>query len=232
IPSAEGAALYLRPFMIADQAALGVKPSSEYLYCVLASSVGSYFGTKAKTLSLWVSSTYTRAAAGGTGEAKCGGNYAASLPAIAEATKHGCDQAVFLDASERKWIEELGGMNIFFVFDDGSLATPPLGGTILAGITRDSLMILARDLGMTVREEPYSIDQWHADAISGRIRESFACGTAAVVAPIGRVRGDGFDFSIGDGEAGAVTRQLREQLTGIQHGVLSDPHGWIEKVLG
>lgn len=231
IPPAAGAALYLRPFMIANQAALGVRPSDEYLYCVLASSVGSYFESKDKSLSLWVSSTCARAAAGGTGEAKCGGNYAASLPAIAEATREGCDQAVFLDANERRWIEELGGMNIFFVFKDGSIATPPLGGTILAGITRDSLMILARDMGLTVREERYAIDQWHADALSGKLQESFACGTAAVVAPIGRVRGPTFDFSIGYGDCGPVTKKLRDALVQIQHGLAEDRHGWIERVV-
>ncbi|MGC9582083.1 UNVERIFIED_CONTAM: branched-chain-amino-acid transaminase, partial [Salmonella enterica subsp. enterica serovar Typhimurium] len=140
IPSGQGSALYLRPFMIATEVVLGVKPSAEYLFCVIACPVGAYFkGDASSGVTIWVSDNYTRAAPGGTGEAKCGGNYAASLVAQAEATREGCDQVVFLDAVERKWIEELGGMNVFFVFDDGSLQTPPLTGTILPGITRDSL---------------------------------------------------------------------------------------------
>ena len=134
-------------------------------------------------MSLWVTREYARAAPGGTGEAKCGGNYAGSLIAQAEAVRQGCDQVVFLDAVERRWVEELGGMNVFFVFDDGSVQTPPLDGTILHGITRDSLLTLARDMGLTVREERYSIEQWKADATSGRLTEAFACGTAAVRDP-------------------------------------------------
>ncbi|HWL47366.1 MAG TPA: branched-chain amino acid aminotransferase, partial [Sphingomonadaceae bacterium] len=131
IPEIEGGSLYLRPFMFANEVFLGVKPSSEYLYMVIASSVGAYFKSAAPAVSLWVSQAYTRSAPGGTGAAKCGGNYASSLVAQAEATRQGCDQVVFLDAAEHRWVEELGGMNIVFVFDDGSIATPPLAGTIL-----------------------------------------------------------------------------------------------------
>lgn len=228
IPSAEGSALYLRPFMIATEVVLGVKPSAEYLYCVVASPVGSYFKGGAPAVTLWVSEHYTRAAPGGTGDAKCGGNYAASLAAQAEAIQAGCDQVVFLDAVEKKWVEELGGMNIFFVFNDGSLQTPPLTGTILPGITRDSLIKLARDKGLTVREEPYSIDQWKADAASGRLREAFACGTAAVVTPIGHVKGRTFNFTIGDGGAGETTRQLKAALVDLQQGRAADPYGWMD----
>jgi branched-chain amino acid aminotransferase len=182
IPDGDGS-LYLRPFMFANEIFLGVKPSSNYLFSVIASSVGSYFKSGADAVSLWVSQEFTRAAPGGTGAAKCGGNYAASLLAQAEATRHGCDQVVFLDAVERRWVEELGGMNIFFVFEDGSMSTPPLGGTILPGITRSSLLALARDKGIKVREERYGIDQWKADAKSGKLREAFACGTAASARP-------------------------------------------------
>jgi len=230
IPEAEGGALYLRPFMFASEVFLGVKPSSEYLYLVIASSVGAYFKGGAPAVSLWASETYTRAAPGGTGAAKCGGNYAASLLAQAEATRHGCDQVVFLDAAERRWVEELGGMNVFFVFDDGSITTPPLGGTILPGITRDSLLTLARDAGMTVREERYGLDQWRADAASGRLREAFACGTAAVVTPIGTVKGPDFSFSIGNGGPGLITEKLRAALVDIQRGVAPDPYGWVERL--
>jgi branched-chain amino acid aminotransferase len=209
---------------------LGVKPSADYLYMVIASSVGAYFKGGAPAVTLWASRTYTRAAPGGTGDAKCGGNYAASLLAQSEAIREGCDQVVFLDAVERRWIEELGGMNVFFVFDDGSLSTPPLGGTILPGVTRDSLITLARGMGLTVREEPYALDQWQADATSGRLIESFACGTAAVVTAIGRVRGEGLDFTIGAGGAGQTTTRLREALVAIQRGQAPDPHGWVERL--
>ena len=230
IPQAEGGALYLRPFMIASGNYLGVKPSDEYLFMVIASSVGAYFKGGAKPVSLWVSRHFTRAAPGGTGAAKCGGNYASSLAAQAEAIAHGCDQVVFLDATERRWVEELGGMNRFFVMKDGSLVTPPLTGTILPGVTRDSLIQIARDMGMTVREEPYAMDQWAADAASGALSEAFACGTAAVVTSIGRVQGDAVDFTVGGGTPGPVAERLRGALVDIQRGRAPDPRGWIERL--
>jgi branched-chain amino acid aminotransferase len=228
IPQIDGGALYLRPFMIASETFLGVKPSSDYIYMVIASSVGAYFKGGAPAVSIWASENYTRAAPGGTGAAKCGGNYASSLVAQAEAIQQGCDQVVFLDAIERKYIEELGGMNVFFVFDDGSIGTPPLSDTILAGITRDSLIELARARGITVREERYSLDQWRTDAASGRLIESFACGTAAVVTPIGEVKAASGGFQIGSGGPGQMTMSLRESLVAIQTGAAPDPHGWIE----
>ncbi len=229
IPPREDGALYLRPFMFASEVFLGVKPAARYLYIVMASSVASYF-KGAPSISLWATREYTRAGPGGTGAAKTGGNYATSLIAQAEAIRNGCDQVVFLDAVERRWVEELGGMNIFFVFDDGSLATPPLGGTILAGITRDSIITLARDMGLTVREEPYSIEQWRADATSGHLTEAFACGTAAVITAIGSVEGAEGGFSIGGQSVGPVTQRLRESLVAIQHGTAPDPHHWIEEI--
>ena len=230
IPTSEGGSLYIRPFMFANEVFLGVKPSSKYLFCVIASPVGAYFKSGAAGVTVWVSQDYVRAAPGGTGAAKCGGNYAASLLAQSEASRHGCDQVVFLDAVERRYIEELGGMNIFFVFDDGSLVTPPLDGTILPGITRDSIISLAKDAGLTVREERYAFDQWRADAASGALREVFACGTAAVITAIAEVRSASGNMRIADGNPGAVTLKLREQLTGIQRGTLADPHGWVHKV--
>ena len=229
IPDGDGS-LYIRPFMFANEIFLGVKPSSDYLFIVIASSVGSYFKTDAPAVSLWVSQEFTRAAPGGTGAAKCGGNYASSLLAQAEATRHGCDQVVFLDAVEQKWVEELGGMNIFFVFDDGSMVTPPLGGTILPGITRSSLLTLAKDKGIKVREDRYSIDQWRTDSRSGRLREAFACGTAAVVTPIGTVRSKDGEFKIGNGGPGTQTEDLKSALVGIQRGHAADTYGWIHKV--
>ena len=230
IPTQDGGSLYLRPFMIASEVFLGVKPSAEYLYMVLASSVGAYWKGGARAISLWVSHDYTRAAPGGTGAAKCGGNYATSLVAQAEAIRRGHDQVVFLDAVERRWIEELGGMNIFFVFADGTLRTPPLTGTILPGITRDSILTLARGQGLRVEEEPYAIEDWRADAASGQLVESFACGTAAVVTAIGQVAGPDYGFTVGSGGIGQMTARFGERLTAIQRGRAPDPHDWLHRV--
>jgi len=229
IPEGEGS-LYLRPFLFATEAFLGVRPSHEYLFVLIASSVGSYFKGGAKAVNVWLSDRYTRSAEGGTGAVKCGGNYAASLLAQAEAIEHGCDQVVFLDAAQHRWVEELGGMNVFFVFDDGSLATPPLSGTILPGITRDSIITLARREGRTVREERYSIEQWRTDAASGKLREAFACGTAAVVSAIGRIKSTGGDIVMGNGDGGAITAALKGKLVGIQRGDVADTEGWVRKV--
>ena len=228
-PGVDGS-LYLRPFQIASEVFLGVKPSTEYLFMVIASTVGAYWKGGARAISTWVSPDHSRAAPGGTGAAKCGGNYAASLLAQKEAIAQGCDQVVFLDAVDRRWVEELGGMNIFFVFDDGSVATPPLTGTILPGITRDSLLTIARDRGMTVREERYAVDAWRADAASGRLVEAFACGTAAVVTAIGQVVDAAGRFTIGDGQAGPVTTALGDALVAIQRGAANDPHRWLHRL--
>ncbi|NOU05238.1 MAG: branched-chain amino acid aminotransferase [Hyphomicrobiaceae bacterium] len=229
-PTVDGGSLYIRPFMFANEVFLGVKPSAEYMYLVIMSPVGGYFKSGAPAVSIWVSQNYTRAARGGTGAAKCGGNYATGLVAQAEASKHGCDQVVYLDAVERRWVEELGGMNVFFAFSDGSLQTPPLGGTILPGITRESLLTLAKAEGLTVREEPYAIDQWKADAESGRLTEAFACGTAAVVTPIGRVASADGEFKIGAGGPGQTTTRIKQKLVDIQRGVAPDPLGWVHRI--
>ena len=229
VPKGDGS-LYLRPFQFATEAFLGVRPSHEYLFVLIASSVGSYFKGGEKPVTVWLTDRYTRAAEGGTGAAKCGGNYAASLLAQAEAIENGCDQVVFLDAAQHKWVEELGGMNVFFVMDDGSLITPPLSGTILPGITRNAILTLARDEGRNVREERYSMDQWRADAASGKLREAFACGTAAVVAAIGKVKSAAGDIVMGDGSVGAVTAALKARLVGIQRGDAPDPHGWVRRI--
>jgi branched-chain amino acid aminotransferase len=229
VPESDGGSLYLRPFMFASEPFLGVRPSKEYIFCVIASPVGPYFKGGAKPVKIWVSEDYTRAAVGGTGAAKCGGNYAASLIAQAEAGQHGCDQVLFLDAAERKWVEELGGMNIFFVFNDGSMITPPLG-TILPGITRNSVLILARDNGITVHERPYGFDELQADISSGRLTEAFACGTAAVIASIGELKHRNGSLVVGSGETGPVTTLLRNKLIGIQTQALSDDHGWLYEI--
>lgn len=229
VPSDDGGSYYLRPFMFATEAFLGVRPANEYIFCVIGCPVGAYFKGGFKTVSVWISEEYSRAAPGGTGAAKCGGNYAASLSATKEAFANGCDQVVFLDAVERKWIDELGGMNVFFVMDDKTIVTPKLG-TILPGITRASIIQLAEEAGYTVKEELYSFDQWQADARSGKMREAFACGTAAVVAGIGKVKFRGGEFAIGNSGDGEVTTRLRAKLTGIQRGTVSDDYGWTRKV--
>jgi len=228
IPQSEDASLYLRPFMYASEVFLGVKPSAEYLYVVIASPVGSYFKDGVKPVSVWISHDYTRAAPGGTGAAKCGGNYATSLIALAQAAEEGCEQVLFLDAVERRYVDELSGMNVFFVYDDGTLVTPPLSGTILPGITRDAIMTLARDNGLTVVERPVAFDDWRADAASGRLREAFACGTAAVITPLGLVRWPGGEFEM---SGGPVTEDLRTQLVDIQRGRAEDRYGWVHQVL-
>lgn len=228
IPTAEGGSLYLRPFMIAVDPFIGVRPASEFLYMVLSVSTGAYF-KGANVISLYVSENYTRAAPGGMGAAKTGGNYASSLVAQAEAIGRGCDQVVFLDAVERKWVEELGGMNIFFVRDGKTLVTPPLG-TILDGITRNSILQIARDEGLEAVELPYSIDDWRREANDGRLTEAFACGTAAVITPIGRVVTATDEFTIGSGGPGQLAQRLKHRLTGIQRGRVPDAHGWVHRI--
>jgi branched-chain amino acid aminotransferase len=229
-PTVEGGSLYIRPFMIATEAFLGVRPAKQYKFLVILSAAGNYFKSGAPVVSIWVSQDYTRAAPGGTGAAKCGGNYAASLVPHANAVARGMDQVCFLDAVEHRWIEELGGMNLFFVFDDGSLVTPPLTGTILPGVTRDSLLTIAQEEGLTVREERYALDQWRADAASGRLTETFACGTAAVVTPVGKVASKDGEFVVGSGGPGQTTQRLRDRLAAIQRGTAEDKHGWVTRL--
>jgi len=231
IPPGEEGSLYLRPFAYASEVFLGVRPALEYLYLVIASPVGPYFSGGVKPVSVWVSPDFTRAAPGGTGAAKCGGNYAAGLSAQAEAIEHGCDQVVYLDAVERKYVDELGGMNVFFVLDDGTLVTPPLTGTILPGITRDSVIKLAGRAGRRVEERAVSFDEWREGAKSGRVREAFACGTAAVITPIGTVKTSDDEFQVADGGSGDVTMSLRKELVDIQRGRADDPFGWVSRVL-
>ena len=237
VPAAGGEdALYLRPFMIASSNGLGVRPSEEYLYLLIASPAGAYFPRGLAPVSVWLSTDYVRAAPGGTGEAKCGGNYAASLAAQAQATAEGCDQVVWLDAVEHRWVEEMGGMNLFFVFTeaDGSVevVTPELSGSLLPGVTRDSLLDLAREEGATVTERRLSVEEWEKETASGHLTEVFACGTAAVITPVGSVKDAGGSFTVGDGTPGAMTQRLRDRLTSIQRGVAPDPHGWMHALTG
>jgi branched-chain amino acid aminotransferase len=234
LPSTPGHSLYLRPFMIATQNGLGVNsPSSSYLFTVIACPVGAYFTGGVKPVTVWLSEDYTRAAPGGTGEAKCGGNYASAFVAQAEATRNGCDQVVWLDAAEHRWVEEMGGMNLFFVYGSGPEArimTPALTGTLLQGITRDSLLKLGPDLGIPAAEGRMSVSQWQDGCASGELTEVFACGTAAVITPVGQVKAAGREWQIGDGTPGPVTMRLREELLDIQYGRRTDPYGWIHSL--
>ncbi len=226
--------LYIRPFMIATHVGLGVsKPSTSFLFAVIASPAGAYFAGGVRPVSVWLAESYTRAAPGGTGAAKTGGNYAAGFAGQLEALAHDCEQAVWLDAAEHQWVEEMGGMNLFFVYGSGPAArimTPGLTGTLLPGVTRDSLLTLAPDLGIPADEGSISVAQWRAGCESGEITEVFACGTAAVITPVGAVRGMSGGWTIGGGEPGPVTMRLREHLLGIQFGQLPDPYGWVHKI--
>jgi branched-chain amino acid aminotransferase len=229
-PSGEKS-LYLRPFMFASEVFLGVRPARHVTYCVIASPAGSYFRGGPKPVSILVSEHYTRAALGGTGAAKTGGNYASSLAPQQEAIERGFDQVVFLDALERRYVEELGGMNLYFVQDDGSIVTPELTGTILEGITRASIIELAGTLGHKVEERRVSIEEWRDGVRSGRITEVFACGTAAVVTPLGRVASSEGEVDCAPGgEAGPVTTAVRQALVDLQYGRAEDTFGWLHRV--
>jgi branched-chain amino acid aminotransferase len=229
VPDPEGEkSLYLRPFMIATEVFLGVRPANEVRYMVIASPVGSYFASGIKPVKIWLSSNYVRAAPGGTGAAKCGGNYAAGLAAQLEAAEFGCDQVCYLDAVERKWIEELGGMNLYFVHADGRLVTPPTSGTILEGVTRSSILEVGKELGLQPEERAVSVDDWREGVASGEIREVFACGTAAVVTPVGKLVWEGGE--VGDGNTGEMTSRIRSSLVDVQYGRSADTHGWLHRL--
>ena len=230
VPSGGETSLYIRPFMFASEVFLGVRPAQKVTFAVIASPAGSYFAQGVKPVSIWLSEDYSRAAVGGTGAAKCGGNYAASLVAQQEASANGCEQVVFLDAVERRWVEELGGMNLYFVYDDGLIVTPELTGTILEGITREGILALAAELGHKVEERRVDIDEWRTGVSSGRIAEVFACGTAAVLTPVGSLAWRGGSIVIGGGAAGPVTSRIRAQLLDIQYGRTEDTHGWMHPV--
>jgi branched-chain amino acid aminotransferase len=216
--------------MFASEVFLGVRPSQHVTFMVIASPAGAYFAKGVHPVSIWLSEDYTRAGRGGMGAAKTGGNYASSLVAQQEAIAEGCDQVVFLDAAEGRYVEELGGMNLYFVQDDGTIATPETSGTILEGITRSSIVELCGKLGHRVEERPVTIDEWREGVASGRITEVFACGTAAVVTPVGTLKWRG--GQVGDGETtGPVTQQVRSALVDIQYGRAEDTFGWMHRVL-
>jgi branched-chain amino acid aminotransferase len=232
VPKNVGESLYLRPFMFATEVGLGVRPSNKAKYILIATPAGAYFDPS-KPVSVWISTEYVRAAQGGTGEAKCGGNYAASLIAQKAAAAQGCDQVVWIDAIERKWIEEMGGMNLYFVKGkgaDATVITPKLTGTLLPGITRDSILSVARDLEYKTEEVMLSIDDWRDGVASGEITEIFACGTAAVIAPVGQAKSTMGTWITGDGMPGPITMQIRNHVLGIQHGTIADTHNWVTAI--
>jgi branched-chain amino acid aminotransferase len=236
VPSAEDSvtSLYLRPHLIATEAALSVRPAHEVLFGVIASPAGPYFDTGPKPVSIWLTTATIRATPGGTGAAKCGGNYAASLAGLAEAVANGCEQVAFVDAAEHKWLEEIGSMNMFFVHADGRIVTPELSGSILEGVTRASVIELAADLGHTVEERQISADEWKDGVRTGEITEVFASGTAAVITPIGRVAWPEGNLTIGDHSVdhgvGPVTRSIRQTLLDLQYGRTPDTHHWLARL--
>jgi len=227
VPHSAGTSLYIRPTMIATDPYLGVKPSDTYLCYVILSPVGAYYKGGFSPVKIWISDEYVRASLGGTGEAKTGGNYAASLLASMEAASRGFDQVLWLDAEHRRYVEEVGSMNICFLID-GKVVTSPLRGTILDGVTRRSVLTLVKDFGVTVEERALSVEEIFAMIESGQMTEAFGTGTAAVISPVGQFTYHHHTAVVGDGQVGPLTLKLYETLTGIQCGRLSDPHGWVE----
>jgi branched-chain amino acid aminotransferase len=229
VPRAPGSALYLRPFMFATEAFLGVRPSKSYTFMVICSPVGGYFGPNARPLRIWVEKTLSRAAPGGIGAVKAAANYAASLYAAEAAKARGFDQVLWLDASEHRWVEEIGTMNVVAQIGD-ALVTPPLGGTILPGITRDSLLTLARDMNVRVEERPLPLEELLGASREGALRAFFGVGTAAAVAPIGELAWDGGSLTLPDAGPDAIHERLRRALEELRTGDAPDRHRWIEEL--
>jgi branched-chain amino acid aminotransferase len=231
VPTAPEQSLYLRPFMFATEAFLGVRPAKRVTYCCIASPAGPYFASGVEPVSIWICTDYSRAAPGGTGAAKCGGNYAASLLPQQQAAEHGCDQVMFADAAEHRWLEELGGMNVYLITSDNELITPELTGSILEGVTRDSILTLAPEFGLTPVERRIAITELLDGIGSGKITELFACGTAAVATPIGTLHDDAGSYQVGSGEIGETTLAIRQRLLDIQYGRADDEYGWLRRIL-
>ena len=226
IPSTKGATLYIRPTMIATEAALGVRPAKQYLFFVILSPVGAYYPEGFNPVKIYVTDKYVRAVPGGVGHVKTAGNYAASIMAAVEAQQAGFTQVLWLDAVERRYIEEVGTMNIFFVIGD-EIITPPLGGSILPGITRDSVIQLVKDWGLAVRERRITIDEVLAAQENGSLKEIFGTGTAAVISPVGSLHFQGRDCLINNGKTGVLSQRLFDELQAIQYGTREDSHGWV-----
>ena len=230
VPSAPGQSLYLRPFMFASEAFLGVRAARRVTYSCIASPAGPYFPRGVHPVRIWISTDYARSGPGGTGAAKCGGNYAASLVAQAEAGDRGFDQVLFLDATEKAWVEELGGMNVYLVTTDGELVTPELNGSILEGVTRDSILTMATEFGLTPVERQIGIAELLKGIDSGLVAEVFACGTAAVITPVGVLADADGEHTVGSGETGETTAALLKSLVDVQYGRAEDTHGWLRQI--
>nr|WSY54823.1 branched-chain amino acid aminotransferase [Streptomyces sp. NBC_00886] len=233
IPDNPDVSLYLRPILFASERTLALRPAREYRFLLMAFLTEAYFGPGQRPVSVWITTEFSRAAPGGTGAAKTAGNYAGSLMAQEAAREQGCDQVVWTDPVERRWVEEMGGMNLFFVYGSGSrvrLVTPPLNGNLLPGVTRDAILRLAPGLGIAVAEERVSVEEWRAGCESGEITEVFACGTAARISPVGEVKSQAGGWTVGDGSCGEVTGRLLDGLSGLQTGRHEDPYGWLRKV--
>jgi branched-chain amino acid aminotransferase len=233
VPSELEHSMYLRPLMFASEVSLSVHPAEQVTFLLIGSPSGSYFPSGVKPVTVWLSEDFSRAAPGGTGDAKTGGNYAGGLLAQAQAAEQGCDQVVWLDSREHRWVEEMGGMNLFFVFGSGRTArlmTPALTGTLLPGITRDALLKVGADLGYDAEEGRISTAEWQAGCADGSLTEVFACGTAAVITPVGAVKSARGSWTVGDGGPGKVSMRLRQALVDIQRGAAADPHGWMHPV--
>jgi branched-chain amino acid aminotransferase len=225
IPGGAGTSLYIRPTMIATEAALGVHPASEYLFFIIAGPVGAYYAQGFGPTKIYVSEEYVRAAPGGTGNIKAAGNYAASLYASRIASDMGYTQVLWLDAKEKKYVEEVGTSNIFFVIGD-ELITPPLGGTILPGVTRDSVLKLAVHLGVKVNERRLAMDEVIETIEKGTLKEAFATGTAAIISPVGQIFFRNREYIINEGKTGAIADKLYNEILHIQYGTTEDPFGW------
>ncbi len=230
VPSAPGATLYIRPAMIATEPFLGVHASTSYLHFIIAGPVGAYFKEGFNPVPVYISDKYRRAVRGGVGAAKTGGNYAASLFVGEEAAAKGYSQVLWLDAVAGRYVEEVGAMNICFVYEGKKIVTPPLSDSILDGVTRNSVLRMAPDLGYEVVEDPVDVHEMLADTRLGKITEVFGCGTAAVVAPVGMFEYDNEIFTINDNQSGPVATRLFNALTDIQYGRAEDPYGWTLRI--
>jgi branched-chain amino acid aminotransferase len=231
VPTAPEQSLYLRPLMFATEAFLGVRRAKRVTYCCIASPAGPYFASGVRPVSIWISTLYSRAAPGGTGAAKCAANYAASLLPQQQAVEHGCDQVMFADAAEHRWLEELGGMNVYLITTGNELITPELTGSILEGVTRDSILTLAPEFGLTPVERRVEIAELLDGIRSGQVTEVFACGTAAVATPIGALHDEAGSYQIGSGESGETTLAVRQRLLDLQYGRAEDKYGWLRRIL-
>jgi branched-chain amino acid aminotransferase len=229
VPRSSGTSLYIRPTMLATEPHLGVRPASNYLFYIIIGPVGAYYKEGLNPVKIYVEDFYVRAAHGGTGEVKTAGNYAASLLAAEKAKAKGFTQVLWLDAAERKFVEEVGTMNMFFVIDN-EVITAPLTGSILPGITRDSVIRIVKDWGMSVSERSLSIDEVIKAAMDGRLKEAFGTGTAAVISPVGQITYKGNDYIVADGEMGEISQKLYDKIVAIQYGEQADPYGWVKRI--